>query len=674
MVIIYSILLFIFYFIYSNAKETINILINKPDFDENEYLEKYNEVINQYFVMNKIDEYDIKFSYCTPTTTDGEHLSQIYKDVESPFSIDVEYARNFNCTLRELKNSKYDIMILDDRFLYGDNSYVDYVLLKNEFGFNKLSDFYVDYNSYNNINKEDISYHDIDILNDGKIDSIKNLYGLPYELDFDLLYYHTSNVESKDLLSLKVTDSSFKNNNISEEILSAGFNDKDELFNFFSEFIRYQYNKPIKNDPKSYEFLCNNEAVELYDFFRKYVLRFTGTDIEKTLSTTIEEAYTTFLHDEHKLFRGKASHYKKLKENPNISIQINSLPNEITVMTEKYVVINKNSLKSIEDLLKIAHILSSKEMQIYRSIHMGSIPTFKFKELSSDEAILSFCQLNLEMCEILNKLNPIRIRNIYIKNCYSASYLETRLIAPLELTKTLIDPTKQYAKIAFMNLLDISSSSFTDEMKITVDLIIFMILYVLTIVIAIFLLGLMIKVYFNRKHPYIKAMSPQLTNLTIFGIILRLIFPYFYSIVNTKFLCHLGVVLNFFVNNIVYLPLFAIIFRIYYIYTKVSNVSIGRKLNDRHLIAYIIITLIISVIIYSFITYFDQFNIETNGSIKTTRLVICFYNTWKYAIISGIYDFILVRIFFFFFFFFFFFYKNKLVKIFFFFFFLSLYV
>jgi hypothetical protein len=622
-----------------NAKEVINILINKPAIEEKEYLKKYNEIINQYFLMindNNIN-YTLQFSYCTPTPEDGEHLSQFYKDAQSPFSIDEDYAKNFNCTLRELKNSKYDMMILDDRFLYADNSYIDFMILKNEFGFKTLSDYYIDYNTYE-IDKSDLSHHDEDILNDGKINSEKSLYGLPYEIDFDLLYYHDSNVKSKDALAIKVQDSSFKDDTFSEEtILSAGFKDNDDLLNFFSEFVQYQYNKPKENDPTSYNFLYNEEAIELFNSFRKYIQKLTGkNNMEKVLSTSVEEAYQTFLKDKSKIFRGGASLYKALNENSKVSIKMNSLPEDTTVIQEKYLVINKNSSQSMDTLLKLATILTSKQMQMYRALQMGSIPTFNFKS-SNDEVVSSYCQMNREMCEKLKKINPIRIRKIFKKTKFSADFMEAKLIVPIELKKTLLIQEDMSAKKVFMNLLDVWNTSTDKELQISVSMILFIILNFITIIVAIYLVVFMVKVYLNRNHPYVKAMSPHLTNLTIFGILLRIIFPYFYSVVTTRYLCRLSVVLNFFINNIVYIPLFAIIFRIYYIYTNASNMSIGKKLHDKRLIIYIIIILIITFLVYYEVSYFDMFNLETEGSIKFARLLTCVYDFDRHALYSYIY-------------------------------------
>ena len=657
MILINSLLYLIICFYGVNAKEVINILINKPDIDANEYLEKYNEMINQYFSMNNINDYDVKFSYCSPVSTDGENLSQIYKNAGSPFSIDVEYAKNFNCTLRELKNVNYDMMILDDRFLYADNSYADYVLLQDEFDFKRFSDFYADYNNYI-LNIDDINYHDKDILNDGKLGNKKRLYGLPYELDFDVLYYHSINEQSKDSLSLKVKGSSFKDNNSSdnnssdnnssdnnssEEILSAGFKDNDDLINFFGEFVRYQYNKPIENEISSYNFLYNKESTELYHSFRNFILKLTGNNIEKTLSTTVEEAYLSFLENENKLFRGRASLYKSLKENSNISIKMNSLPDNISVINEKYLVINKNSLKSTDVLVKIALILTSKEMQIYRSMEIGSIPTFNFKN-GSDESVISYCQINSDMCNLLEKLNPIRIRNIFKKNKFSAHYLETRLIFPSGLKQSLIDPNNNTASRLFMNILDIWNYSSDKEYEINSNMIIFLILNIFSILVAIFLFLLMIKVHRNREHPYIKAVSPQLSNLTIFGILMRIIYPYCYGLVKTRFLCRMSVVLNFLINNLVYIPLFAIIFRIYYIYNNATNISYGKKLQDGRLIIYIIMVIIVTFFGYYGISYFSFFNLETDGSLQYSRYLTCVYDFNQHSIISIIYTSIIVSL------------------------------
>eukprot|EP00833_Pecoramyces_ruminatium_P016730 jgi/Orpsp1_1/1190762/evm.model.d7180000081086.1 len=218
-----------------NARNIINILINKPDFDENDYLENYNHVVNQYFTSKNVD-FHIKFSYCVPNDEDGVELSMKYQNAESGFLADTDYAKNYNCTLRELKNSNYDMMILDDKFLFSDQSYLDNTLLQSLFQFTNLKNYYVNYNKYI-IKDNDISHHQKDIINNGKLED-DEFYGLPYEIDFDVLYYHEEDDLLKDVLSTQVKELSQINE---QDVLSIGLGNNDELLNMFTEFIRYHY-------------------------------------------------------------------------------------------------------------------------------------------------------------------------------------------------------------------------------------------------------------------------------------------------------------------------------------------------------------------------------------------------------------------------------------------------
>jgi len=612
-----------------NAKETVNILINKPDIGENQYLDNYNELMNQFFTNNNIEDVEVKFSYCAPDDYDGTNILNLYKEFKSPYTLDIEYAKSFNCIIRELKRSNYDLMILDDRFLFSDNSYLDNTVLQSEFSYSKVIDYLAEYNIVN----ENINFHDRNILKDGKGDT-ELLYGLPYELDFDVLYYHDVDEGLKDSLSLKVKE--LQSDEKVNDIVSAGLKNNDELFNLLAEFLSYQYGLPKENDPESYTSLYKDK--EILNSLRKYMKGLMGSDIEKTLSTTVEEAYTNFAEGKKPLLKGKASYYNGLNQNPEIIVKASALPENKSVITEKYVVMNRNSLKPKETLQQIALQLTSKEMQYYRALQFGSIPTFDFKNLSEDAT--SYCQAHAEMCELLKTISPIRIRNIVRKRNYSASFLESRLIVPTALRESLTDSSNDIVQKAFLNILDISNKNF-EQTKVDLFLIMFLVLNVITIIIAILLFLVILKVYRNRKHPYIKAVSPQLTNLTILGIILKIIYPYFFLLIDTRFLCRMSVIVNFEINNITFIPLFAIIFRIYYIYTNISSVSYGKKLHDKRLIIYILIGLVIAFFAAYGISYFGYFNLTTTGSLTDNRFMTCMYDFKANLIITNSYTLIL---------------------------------
>ncbi|KAL6625937.1 hypothetical protein U3516DRAFT_622743 [Neocallimastix sp. 'constans'] len=630
-------LLLIFLIFYSykvNARELYNILINKPNIGEGQYLSYYNDITNRYFILNNITDVEVKFSYCNIDPEDGKSLVDLYKSYDSPFLVDKEYAAYFNCTLRELKQSNFDLMVLDERVLFSDNSYIDNTILQTEFSYHRLTDYLI---SFDVKEEETIKFHDANILKDGYFET-ENLYGLPYELDFDILYYHNMASNLKDALNVQINDLQNVGNENVSGVVSVGFSDNDELLNFFGEFIRYQYNDIKESDPSTYNLLYLKK--ELVQSLRNYLISITGTDLDKTLSTSVEEAFNSFMEGKKPLYKGKASFYKSLKEKPNNDIQVRALPENKSALTEKYIVMNRNSLKSKELLEKMALQLTSKEMQHYRAIQLGTIPTFNF-EIQNEE-VKAYCQTNMEICNLLRSLDPIRIRNVFKKSKFSASFLEDRLVLPLALKQSLVLPNNDILRKTFMNIIDVWNQSFTDkEMEFDFSMIMFMVLNVFTIAVAIYFVVIFIMVYRNRNHPYIKAMSPFLTNFTIFGIIVRILYPYSYNLVTTRFLCRMSSVLNFLVNNLVYLPLFAIILRIYLIFTNASSYSYSRHLHDRKLILYIIIALIISIGVYYEISSFDEFNLTTAGSISINRLMTCMYDFDRHSYYSNIYTLIL---------------------------------
>ena len=633
-IFIYIILNLLLFIEIVNSKNVIKVLIDKPKIVDDQYINKYNQLINQYFVSKNID-YEIDFSYCVPEPTDGQGLSFVYQS-SNLFSVDVDYAQNFNCTLRELKSSNYDMMILDDKFLFSDESYIKNTIMESMFLFNKLTDFYVNYNEFN-VKKEDISHHDAEILKSGKMDN--KLYGLPYELDFDLLYYNDDNV--KDLLSTNIKNLSEWNRLGTDGILGAGLKDNDELINIFIEFIRYQYNLPKENNSSSYDSLYDKDSSKFYNSFREYILKLTGEDIEKTLSTSISDAYISFVNGEKRIFKGKAS-FNKYFKNQNSTVFVNSLPDGLSVISEKYLVINKKSEKPIDQLVEVALHLTSSDIQNYRAKELGSVPTFDFKN-KSNVLVNSYCGENSDICLLIDQLKPIHITKALRKNMYSANYLESRLVLPLSLRKLLSSNDNNIVSITFSNILDIWNNSI-ETFKLSPLLVVMMILNLLSFVTVIYLLVIIFEVFKNRKHPYIKAMSPQLTNITIFGMAIKIIYQYLLNAIRTNYLCRLNVVINFFMECLIYTPLLAIIFRIYYIYTNVTNMSAGKKLHDKRLIRYIALILLLMFLAIYGISSFDEFYLVTTGSIALTRAITCTYNINKYALFTNIYTVITVNI------------------------------
>eukprot|EP00833_Pecoramyces_ruminatium_P018149 jgi/Orpsp1_1/1192181/evm.model.d7180000091177.1 len=181
---------------------TIQILINKPDAINKEYWKTYSSFMNQYsvkFESNSIIEPNsdvrVRFSY-------NEDEKPVYNENE-------QYAESTGRIIKQFRNSEYDMMIVDEKFLYSDLSVVksDYIISK--FGLDKFydkhedfSDFYLDLT--NEITRENLSHHENSILNKAYHEN-KHLYALPFDVDFNLLYYHINSNANNNNINVNTT-------------------------------------------------------------------------------------------------------------------------------------------------------------------------------------------------------------------------------------------------------------------------------------------------------------------------------------------------------------------------------------------------------------------------------------------------------------------------------------
>jgi len=479
-VIIKIIFFIILYFNKINAqnKKVINILLSKPEINESRYLENYNQIVKEYFSKKgSLLNYDLNFSFCEPVAEDGKDIIEDYKHpmfFSTNFVLDEDYPKNFNCTIRELKESNFDMMVLDNNFIYSDDSFVKSIYLNGKYLIRRITDYYEDLNYYN-IKKEDIQHHDEDILNNGHFKdprfSEKRFFGLPYERDFNVLYYHSKydgikNILMEDESILNDANNMYSNYLTQEGILSIGLKDNDVMLSSFGEYISSKYGIPKENDIKSFEIFYNKDQNrkldELFFSFRNYTLKYTGQNINKTLDTTPEQAYNAFINNEKFFFKGKASHYKRLVENPNITIFANSLPNSYSTLIEKFLVINYNSEKPKEDLLNIALQLTSPEIQLYRAEVLGTIPTFDLKNNNKDEFSNAYCLKNSILCNIFKDMKPIHVNKFFKKNKNSANFMETRLVVPPAVKEGLIRNNDTILEETFLNILDLEPIPFAD--------------------------------------------------------------------------------------------------------------------------------------------------------------------------------------------------------------------
>eukprot|EP00833_Pecoramyces_ruminatium_P012835 jgi/Orpsp1_1/1186867/evm.model.d7180000053779.1 len=535
-----------------SEKTSIKILIYKPNIEIDNYLERYNEVTNNYISQNKnnlnLPEIEFEFSYFVQNQNENESISKYYEENDSPFLIDNEIAKNLNSTINALKNSEYDMMILDDRELYGDESYIKNTKLFDLFKYRYLKDFLINFDDY--LKRSDLSFHDNEILDDAILPE-EGLYGLPYEFDFDVEYYNPVNEDSSYTSNQEPTHKSPK---------AAGLGNNDQLLNDFAEHVCYLYGIPNQEEDKKaktsyYDLYYDSRSNELYEKYNEYIKNDIGTDYEKVLNESSMEAYESFIKGEKLNYSGKASYYHSLRNKIENMVILNDDSRKCSVVNEKFLVINKNSLNDKKTLVNIAQVLTSKEMQLYRAEQLGTIPTLNFE--SDDKDALTYCENNPEICEKIKNLTAIHIKKMFYKekSNFSASFMETRMIIPLNLKKSLLENNTEYIMNAFLNIIDLQLEQMAQN---------FMTLYpfiaistLLSVIATLSFISLIIVVFIKRKHPYMKAISPSLSILMLIGMCIKYQYPMFYLMIKSVGVCRMSYVLGIVINFLIELPMLA---------------------------------------------------------------------------------------------------------------------
>eukprot|EP00833_Pecoramyces_ruminatium_P010526 jgi/Orpsp1_1/1184558/evm.model.c7180000090024.1 len=105
-----------------------------------------------------------------------------------------KYNSYYSSFVEEIQKSDYDMMIVDDRFLFSDYSYIKSDFVVSAAGILDFHENYVDLTK--EVKKEELSFHNEDVLSRCYLDD--HLYALPFEMDFDVIYGHNANVQ-KDL-------------------------------------------------------------------------------------------------------------------------------------------------------------------------------------------------------------------------------------------------------------------------------------------------------------------------------------------------------------------------------------------------------------------------------------------------------------------------------------------
>jgi len=160
-------------------------------------------------------------------------------------------------------------------------------------------------------------------------------------------------------------------------------------------------------------------------------------------------------------------------------------------------------------------------------------------------------------------------------------------------------------------------------------------IYVPMIIFTLGSIAVMVMVYRNRNHPYLKPFSPNLCLLIIFGFILRILSPLFIIQNDTVLNCQLYSVYDTIQTDLAVFPMFAITYRIYTIYTGKTRFNFSKVLNNKNLFKCIIIAIGCMVALSIFISLAFKSYVLTAGNIETYRHPICRYvGNFDYSIIE----------------------------------------
>jgi len=280
---------------------------------------------------------------------------------------------------------------------------------------------------------------------------------------------------------------------------------------------------------------------------------------------------------------------KSIKKKPeNNKIDDNKLfsavlpPKKSSVITERYLAINKFSNIDKKILIDVARILTSKEMQLLRATKFGSVPALDLTR-KSDYDINSYCEEKYEICYSLEKMTRIRLKEIF-KTKYQTPFFEVRLLLPSVIRNNLINGTVENITKGFINI---------KELNTTTMGIYFYLCYIVVSIFSLISLKYVYQTFKYRNHPYIKAVSPHFCNLMNIGFIMSMIsllmFLPPYSILKSK-ISYLYDMINI---SLIVIPMVFVTYRIYYIFKSESIVN--RVFSNKRLSICIIIPLLIII-------------------------------------------------------------------------------
>jgi len=351
-------------------KQRIKICMKQPDMPDNiprEEWERYRKELNNYFIEKtknheKLNNYeiDIFFYPYLPVESTGQPVALNYmKDLAS-----------------KLSKKEYDFVVMDERILFNEMALMESPLILSQIKYRQPSlELLHDLSKY--INKKDLEFHDPKILSYGIYEN--KIIGIPFEYDFDVLYYHGKD----EKYSKSYNDTQFllqnmenytwndliKQMEINAQPLRVAFGDDNDLLNFVIEYTSNHYNLSPEYDPNYMDLFTNKTSTNYYAEFHDLVRTFSEkNNARNTALTSLDDAYNYFKNNNSTFFKAKASHHYIFRSDySNYEIPLSLPPKYQTATTHKYLVANKFSKINPELLAEIALILTDKDAQLFRA-------------------------------------------------------------------------------------------------------------------------------------------------------------------------------------------------------------------------------------------------------------------------------------------------------------------
>jgi hypothetical protein len=290
-------------------------------------------------------------------------------------------------------------------------------------------------------------------------------------------------------------------------------------------------------------------------------------------------------------------------------------PKNYSVVTEKYLVLNKYSNVDAKILVDVALKLTSLKMQILRSYYFGSIPTFDITKKNSDSNIKTYCDLKSYICDNLEKIQPIYVKDIF-KSEFSSPFFETRVILPKFIRNFIKNNDMESLQFTLKSI----KTLVVEEMGLY-KIHSYIIFFIYT-VFSVFIIAFTFK---YRKHPYLKVIFPVFCIIIMIGFIMNMLsLTFMLYIPHSTSKCKISILYNTINQCFVYIPIFAITYRIYLIY-KSQIVYTKSLTNKNSCIAVGVMFFVIFIYKYTVIMT-SNFYFVSYGHINENRYPQCYYD------------------------------------------------